>query len=395
MKIEGIKLSNFKAFKDVEMKNLPGFCVIVGANGVGKTTLFSVFEFLKTALESNVSTALFKMGGLKGIDEVRSRGATGNIGIQIKFRQNERSPLITYQLEIATENGKAVVEREVLKYRRGQHGRPWEFLNFSRGMGKAVTNESLESVKTEDKLEREEQRLKKPDILAIKGLAQFERFPAVVTLGNLIEGWHISDIKIDQARPEQLLNYATHLSRTGDNLALVLQFLSEQHPATFNGILEQMKNCVPGVSKIEPKITEEGKVLLNFHDAKFDIPFLAKFVSDGTIKMLAYLVLLHDPETFPLLCVEEPENQLYPELLGSLAEQFRAYARRGGQVLVSTHSPDFLNAVRLEEVFLIERTDDGHSSIAPMSDNEIVVGYMKEGDKMGSLWKQGFFGRLP
>ncbi|MDX8380092.1 MAG: AAA family ATPase [Gallionella sp.] len=73
-------------------------------------------------------------------------------------------------------------------------------------------------------------------------------------------------------------------------------------------------------------------------------------------KMFAYLVLLYDPMPHSLLCVEEPENQLYPKLMQELAEEFRQYANRGGQVLVSMHAPDFLNAVELDEVCWLVKT---------------------------------------
>ena len=147
---------------------------------------------------------------------------------------------------------------------------------------------------------------------------------------------------------------------------------------------------VPGVSSVESKTTEEGRVLLKFQDGAFEDPFLARYVSDGTIKMLAYLTLLYDPDPYPLLCVEEPENQLYPKLLWELAEEFRAYAKRGGQVFVSTHSPDFLNAVNLDEVFWLVKKD-GYTHVRRASDDEQVAAFIAEGDQMGYLWKNGFF----
>jgi len=127
----------------------------------------------------------------------------------------------------------------------------------------------------------------------------------------------------------------------------VTEFLYQHHAGLFREILKKLAQRVPGIVKVDAKVTEEGRVLLRFQDGSFKDPFLSKYVSDGTMKMFAYLVLLNDPSPHPLLCVEEPENQLYPTLLHELAEEFRDYARRGGQVFVSTHSPDFLNAVKL------------------------------------------------
>lgn len=389
MHIESIRLKNFKSFHDVEMKDIPRFCVIVGANGSGKSTLFSVFEFLREALSSNVHTALMKLGGSRGFKEVRTRGVAGNIEMELKFRENEGAPLITYFLSVGEENGRPIVAREILKYRRGSGGQPWHFLDFSHGEGLAVTNE-LDRVTDVKQLERERQKLRSPEILAVKGLAQFERFPAVMTLGNLIENWHISDFHISRARPEQESGYAEHLSREGENLSLVTEYLHSRHPKTFKTILKRMSERVPGINHIDAKVTEEGRVLLRFQDGAFEDPFLARYVSDGTIKMFAYLVLLYDPDPHPLLCVEEPENQLYPTLLWELAEEFRAYAERGGQVFVSSHSPDFLNAVKLEEVFWLIKAQ-GFTSVKRAREDEQIVAFMDEGDQMGYLWKEGFF----
>jgi predicted ATPase len=389
MKIETLRIKNFKAFKDVEMVDIPNFCVIVGANGTGKSTLFNVFGFLKDALTTNVTTALIKQGGNRGFQEVRTRNSDGAIEIEIKFREIPTSPLITYSLQINERNGKVVVEREILKYRRGSGGQPWHFLDFSDGKGVAVINE-LDSVKDSKDLQREEQSLKAPDILAVKGLAQFKRFPAVVALGDLIENWHVSDFHISKARPEQDAGYAEHLSREGENLSLVIQYLYQCHNKVFNEIIQKIKHRVPGISKVEAKTTEEGRVLLKFQDGAFEDPFLARYVSDGTIKMLAYLTLLYDPNPHPLLCVEEPENQLYPRLLPELAEEFRSYSERGGQVFVSTHSPDFLNATKLEEVFWLVK-ENGYTTIKRALDDSQIKVYMDDGDQMGYLWKQGFF----
>lgn len=389
MHIESISLKNFKAFRDTQMLDIPRFCVVVGANGTGKSTLFTVFEFLREALSSNVHTALVKVGGSRGFGEVRSRGATGNIEIEIKFRERDDAPLVTYFLSVGEEHGRPFVEREILKYRRGSGGQPWHFLDFSRGEGEAVTNE-IDDVTDVKQLVREPQKLKSPEILAIKGLAQFERFPAVVALGTLIENWHISDFHINKARPQQEAGYAEHLSREGENLSLVTEYLHNRHPQIFQTILQKLAERVPGISRVDAKTTEEGRVLLRFQDGAFEDPFLARYVSDGTIKMFAYLILLYDPDPHPLLCVEEPENQLYPSLLWELAEEFRSYAERGGQVFVSSHSPDFLNAVRLDEMYWLVK-EQGCTTIKRARDDAQVAAYMADGDQLGYLWKQGFF----
>ena len=385
MQIESIELKNYRLFRDAVLRDLPRFCVVVGANGSGKTTLFDAFSFLKDALTQNVSTAVARRGGFR---ELVSRGEKGPICLTVKFRESG-GRLATYQLEIAEDGGRPVVHREVLKFRRGQSGKPWHFVDFSHGRGTAVTNESAygqEGVEAE----RKEHVLDDPSVLAIKGLGQFKEFRIVSEFRSLIENWHISDFHISDARPSVEAGYAEHLSTHGDNIPQVAQYLYEHHRERFDQILRAMSQRVPGVSKVEARATEDGRLVLRFQDGSFKDPFIARYVSDGTIKMFAYLVLLYDPKPHPLLAVEEPENQLYPELMHELVEEFRDYARRGGQVFVSTHSPEFLNGAKVEEVYWLVKTQ-GFTEIRRASDSELLRNLVAEGDVLGSLWKQGLF----
>lgn len=391
MKIESIRLQNFKAFKAVHLKNIPSFMVVVGANGSGKSTLFDVFGFLHDCLKGNVRQALDKRGRFS---EVLSRGCDpkqDSIVIELQYRMDISgvNRLVTYFLEIVERNGSPIVKREILRYKRGKNGKPFHFLDFEKGYGYAIINEE-DFNKSDEELERETEQVA-PDTLAIKGLGQFERFKAANAFRRLIENWHVSDFHISAARGRKDASGETeHLSESGDNLPLVARYLHEQHPSVFDSILKTMARRVPGVSSVEPKLMDDGYLTLKFQDGSFKTPFLDRYVSDGTIKMFAYLVLLHDPKPHPLLCVEEPENQLYPRLMGELAEEFRSYSNRGGQVFVSTHSPDFLNALELDEVCWLVK-QQGCTEIRRAKDNVQVAAYVAEGDQLGYLWKQGFF----
>jgi len=390
MQIESLRLKNFKSFRDATLVDIPRLCVVVGANGTGKTTLFGVFGFLKDCLLFNVRHALQHRGGFR---EMLTRGAdpAKGIEIEIKFRLEIAgvNRLVTYLVCLGEEKGKPVVLHEVLRYKRGRHGSPFHFLDFRCGVGYAINNEE-DFNRPDEELEREEQRVG-ADTLAISGLGQFERFKAANAFRRLIENWHVSDFHISAARgSKDAVGADDHLSVTGDNLQLVARNIYENHPDVFETIVQRMRDRVPGVAEVTPKPTEDGRLLLQFRDEAFVDPFIDRYVSDGTIKMFAYLVLLHDPHPHPLLCVEEPENQLYPTLLPELAEEFRDYALRGGQVLVSTHSPDFLNALQLDEVFWLVKKD-GCTQVRRARDDAQLAAYMQAGDQMGYLWKQGLF----
>lgn len=385
MQIESLEIRSYRLFRDTKLVDLPRLAIVVGANGSGKSTLFDVFSFLKEALTQNVASAVARRGGFR---ELVSRGENGPISITIKFRESG-GRLATYQLEVADDAGRPVVHREILKFRRGRHGKPWHFVDFSRGRGTAITNEAAygqEGVEAE----RKEHVLDDPSVLAIKGLGQFKEFRVVAEFRRLIESWHISDFHISDARPSAEAGYAEHLSTRGDNIAQVAQYLYENHRDRFDRVLQVMSERVPGVSGVEARPTEDGRLVLRFQDGSFRDPFIARYVSDGTIKMFAYLVLLYDPKPHPLLAIEEPENQLYPELLHELVEEFRDYARRGGQVFVSTHSPDFLNGAALDEIYWLVK-EAGFTTARRASESELLRNLVAEGDLPGGLWKQGLF----
>lgn len=382
-RIESLEIKNYRVFRHIALQNMPRMAVVIGANGSGKTTLFDVFTFLKDALNHDVAAAVTRRGGF---DELKSRGTDGPIQITVKFRAHS-GRLATYHLAINAQEGRALVDHEYLQYRRGQRGQPWRFLDFREGRGQAITNEATYGQAGAVE-ERSEYALNDPSVLAIKGLGQFREFQVISEFRNLIESWFVSDLHIADARPSAEAGFAEYLTPRGDNIAQVAQCLFENHRENFNKVLQAMQFRVPGVSNVEARPTEDGRLVLRFQDGSFKDPFVARYVSDGTIKMFAYLIMLYHPEIQPLLAIEEPANQLYPKLLPRLTEEFRSYSERGGQVFVSTHSPDFLNYVDLKEIIWLVKKD-GFSNVGRGEEKELVRNLIEEGDRPGNLWKQG------
>ena len=266
MKVVNIHIENYKTLKNVDIKNIGQLAVFLGENGAGKSTLFDVFGFMKQCLTENVRSALQSRGGY---DEVHTRDSTGDIYFIFQYRIEEKSPLCTYELRICLDvNKNPVVEQEILRYRRTgiePGGSPWKFIDFSRGTGEAITNEDTEMQNIKD-AKREKFVLDAPDILAIKSLGQMKRFQAAVEFRKLIEDWFVSDFHISAARQTQDISYIEQLSRSGDNLANVTQYLHDKHPDRYKRIIDKMKSKIPGINNVESKQTEEGRIFLRFSD---------------------------------------------------------------------------------------------------------------------------------
>lgn len=392
MIIEEIRIQNFKALKDVHLKSLPSMAVFIGENGSGKSTLFHVFSFLRDCLRKDVRFALEKEGGPRGFREVITRGAalTENIRIEIQFRAEiaGASRLVGYAVEIGLDENKPVVMRERLGYSLNPSDGLVQLIDFSQGKGNVLNNEE-EVLKSSSEVDIQFQSIA-PDTLALASLGLLERFKTAKEVRGQIAGWDVSDFQAGEARGRKMREEGERLSGSGENLSSVAYRLQEEAPEVFGKILETMRRRLPGVGDIKVEVGGDGGLYLRFSERAFDDAFLDLNISDGTLRLFAYLVLLHDPNARRVLIVEEPENQLHPELMAELAEDFQSYAYSGGQVFVSTHSPQFLNAVELGSLFLFRKTD-GIAKIFRLQDDPLSSELIRGGDHPGYLWNQGLF----
>lgn len=382
-RIETLRVRNYRVLQDIELTGLTPLSVFLGPNGSGKSTLFDVFAFLSECFTVGLRSAWDKRNRFK---QLRSRGHDGPISFEIKYRESPRDPLITYFLAIAeTEDGPVVAE-ESLRWRRGkQYGKPYKFLDFSYGEGMVISGERPEM---DD--ERVPEQLESADLLAVSTLGQFARHPRAAALRRFIGGWYLSYLSAESARETPTSGPHERLSRSGDNLPNVIQFLEERHRERLDSILDILASRIPRLQRVDAERLADGRLLLQIKDDPFEEPILARFASDGTLKMLAYLTVLHDPSPPPLVGIEEPENYLHPRLLESLAEECRA-AASNSQLLVTTHSPHFVNALRSDELWVLHRGDDGFARVARASEMPQVTRMEDHGGKLGSLWMEGYF----
>ena len=380
--IEYLKVQNFRALRKVEFKALTPLTVLLGPNGSGKSTVFDVFAFLSECFESGLRRAWDQRGRAK---ELRTRGNIDPVVIELKYREQPRTPLITYHLAIDENRNRPVVKEEWLHWRRKRYGRPFRFLDYREGHGRAASGELPDEHDT-----RSEVPLQSPDLLAVNALGQLADHPRVAALRDFITGWHVSYLSADSARGQPEAGPQERLSKSGDNLANVIQHLAEQYPERLNQIFEVLRQRVPRIERVLSDVMPDGRLLLQIKDAPFNNPVLARFASDGTLKILAYLVLLYDPEPPPFIGIEEPENFLHPRLLPELAEECRAACERT-QLLATTHSPFFLNALRPEEVRVLWRDEQGYTQTSRVADIPGVREFIEEGAYLGHLWMEGYF----
>lgn len=381
-RIELLSVKNYRALRQIELKNLTPLTVFLGPNGSGKSTIFDVFAFLSESFGLGLRKAWDKRGRFK---ELRTRGEDGPIIFEVKYREGKKSPLITYHLEIDEDAHGPFVAREYLSWKRGSHGQPFRFLDFSGGIGEVVTGDLPDEKDT-----RTQERLASRDLLAVNTLGQLAKHPRVGALRRFVTGWYLSYLSADNTRGVPEAGPQERLSSSGDNLPNVIQYLKEQHPQRLAEILSRLTKRVPRLERVDAELMPDGRLLLQVKDAPFERPVMARFASDGTLKMLAYLTLLYDPDPPQLIGIEEPENQLHPRLLPELAEECRNAASLA-QLMVTTHSPFFLNALRPEEAWVLFRTPDGFTQARRVSEMKGIKEFVAEGAQLGNLWMEGHF----
>ncbi|MBN2378222.1 AAA family ATPase [candidate division WOR-3 bacterium] len=381
-RIEYLRVKNYRALKDLELKNLTPLTVFLGPNGSGKSTIFDVFAFLSECFSVGLRKAWDKRNRFK---ELRTRGSSGPIVIELKYREEPESPLITYHLGINEGPKGPFVAEEWLQWRRKPRGRSFRFLDFKCGEGQVTTGEV-----PDEQDDRVPERLDSPELIAVNTLGQFARHPRVSALRRFITGWYLSYITADSTRGIPEAGPQERLSQIGDNLPNVIQFLRERHEERLNKILEVLSERVPRLEKVDAEIMADGRLLLQIKDAPFEKPILAKFTSDGTLKLLAYLTILYDPEPPQLVGIEEPENHLHPRLLPGLAEECRLASERT-QLMVTTHSPFFSNGLKPHELWVLYRDEFGYTRAKKTADMDGIKEFVEEGALLGHLWVEGHF----
>jgi predicted ATPase len=402
-RIEGIRIQNYRALRDVtlgktferqKIKPLPKLMAIIGPNGCGKSSLMDALGFLGDCITSGVEVAC-DMPHRGGFERLRTRGIKDPIKFELYYRENSDSRPISYSLQIDVDrDGLPFVSHERLRQRRrGQSsGQPYSFLEITNGEGFVWAGEASSSEEGTRKIEF---RLTDRQRLGITSYDNVAEQTRVVAFSTFLKGWYLSYFVPNRARDMPMAGAQKHLNREGDNLANYVQFLQRHHPKRFDDVLKRIALKIPGIESIKHEPQKDGRLLLQFNDRGYVDPFYQQDMSDGTLKMFAYLMLMEDPESAPFIGIEEPENGLHHQLLGPLAQEFRKYANQPGgpQVLVTTHSPYFVDELTPAEVWILDKGKDGFSSVERAADIPSIQSMYDEGIQLGSMWFSNHFGR--
>lgn len=405
-KILGIAIQNYGTLKSIKMgklfsdqtgNELGNMVAIIGPSGNGKSTLADAFGFVSDCISTDVESAC-DANNRGGYDQLVSQNSNEPIHFEIYYKENQNSRPITYELTIAKDKyNRPYVKEERLRQRRSgiKRGWPLSFLYLIDGKGYAF--EGVEGGQADDGTidgDRKTVELSDTRKLGIVTLGAMKQYSRIEMFLDFLKSWYLCYFTPDAARQIQTAAPNQHLNRTGSNLNNVAQYMYRENPSEFKKILAEIQTKIPNITKIEPIRLQNGQMVLEFWQKGFEQPFFSQRMSDGTLKLFAYYLLLHEKNPRQLVFVEEPENGLYHQYLANLAIEMKKNVGKGfsKQLFVTTHSPFFVNALSPNQVWVLEKDINGFSIAKQAAAYDFVKDLIDEGASMGDLWYSQYFG---
>lgn len=404
-KVLGIAIKNYGSLKDIKMgkllsaqdgQELDNMVAIIGPSGNGKSTLADAFGFLSDSLAEGVERAC-DARNRGGFQHLLSQGSNGPIHFEIYYKEKSNSSPITYELSVAQDrSGRPYVAEERLRQRRlhQKTGRPLSFLHLQNGKGYAFEGKAG-GQEDDGQIEGDKQEVELSDNrkLGIVTLGAMKQYTRIEKFLNFLRSWYLCYFAPDAARQLQTAAPDPYLNRDGSNLNNVAQYMFREDQIGFQKILEDIQTKIPNIRKIEPIEMQNGQIALAFWQNDFKKPFFSQRMSDGTLKLFAYYMLLHEHNPRQLVFVEEPENGLYHKYMAKLALDMKSNVKKeyAKQLFVTTHSPFFVNALSPEQVWVLSKNDRGFSDIKQAAQFEFVQDLVSQGASVGDLWYSEYF----
>lgn len=382
--MESLRIRNYRVLRDVHLPDLLPLTILIGPNGTGKSTVIDVFAFLSECFAFGLPSAWNKRGGMSGI---RSRDATGPVQFELRYKESRTGPALAYRIAIDERDGQPVVAREQLDWTVAPAQPPFPILHCENGCGSVAPGD----VPCND-AERREQQLASPDLLAVNALGKLREHPRLAALRAYLNGWFMSGLDVAQIRQPAIGGPDSALSPDGSNLPNVVRHLQKSDPAGMAAVLDALAWRVPHVENVSVEVRPDGRNVLMIQEAGSDRPLPAEFISDGTLKMLAQLVMLRHPAPPPLITIEEPERLVQPALWRELGEDYLETTVRT-QLFVASHAPSLIDSLAPEQVRVFARGEDGFAHVRAASEIAGILDHVELDGLLGTAWSQNLFSR--
>lgn len=387
--IRQIQVRGYKSLKDVTLGFRP-VRILIGPNAAGKSNVIDVLRLLSEAVRSDMETAVTRRGGLEAAAFLGSKEKRFSLILDY-FVPDPSAPYsqsdMRYEMDISSRNGGPGVAREALriKMNRGERGAKRIWFEAQWGKGEAIKDpagEDKEKFDTGD-----------PGVLSLKALGFLDTYPRIKALRTFIEGWQFLTVDLGKVREPRRDERANLLLCDASNLANVLRTV--EGTDAYRNVFRNLHSLLEHVTGVSTDL-DRGRVLLFLKEKSFPDPLEALSLSDGTLRLLAIFTALETMPEHGLLCIEEPEHGLHPHLFGPLVDMIRERCPEGDgtrQVLLTTHSPDLVDAATPEEVVTVDKGDGGETLLRELQ-GPTLKKWLKD-FRLGELWRMRQIGGVP
>ena len=346
-KINRVEIDGFRRLIDINLPVKP-FMVLIGANGVGKTSFLDVFSLLSASASGNLNSKLSDLGGIANI---LTRGKSEEISFLVDMNVPGHRPL-EYELHIQPKGNAYSISREILSQHRDGYNEPFKHIDSADGDiryyeidGKRLTWPEWEPNPNETSLAQVPKMFRQPE--------EMRRILATATQYHVLDVGPRAPVKLPQA-----MKPATLPGPDGEDIVPYLYYLRESDRNRFDVIVDSLKSAFPGFVELNFPPVAAGMLAMTWKDRNFNKPFYMNELSEGTLRFLWLASLLQSPNLSTVTMIDEPEVSLHPELLSLLADLMREASSRT-QLIVATHSDRFIRFLKPEEVVVMDINEEG------------------------------------
>lgn len=391
--IKEITLQNFYSFQNTTIRLKQDHNLLIGINGSGKSNLLRAFRLLK---EGMAGTGLKKhiLNHLGGFDNIFFKGKTENQAISIRYVFDTQ--MITnfskgfrftddmiYQITLS----KVPSTQNYAVSEKISNTKGFIYLDFENGMGHLT-----EKVDTDHKTRLVRYQDFDPQELVLGEISDSDRYFALTTLKKAIREMVVYDYfdttPKSPIRKPMLPTSEKKLAEDGTNLPQILNTIKINHKTHYRKIAEMLNEVNPNFVGFDFNMIG-GNIELMLDERDLQSSIHVSNISDGTLRYLCLLAILYNPERGNLVCIDEPEVGLHPDMILNIANAIKEAAEQS-TILISTHSDNLLNYFEIEDISVFEKDENNATQVQTYTQEQFADWY--DEFSVGKMWKQGDFG---
>lgn len=383
MRVRRLQIEGFRRIEKVDLE-LGGLSVLIGPNGVGKTSFLDVLLLLGEAMKGGLSRGVARRGGMS---RIVSRGSATRLAVRLETeplpwpqQAIAKSPLV-YELELVPQGPGYSIFREQLTQQRDQ---PQPFKYIQR-----TANDTRFFDVQANTLERPSWPFDTDELALAQVPRTFldaERFRDSLASTRSYFPISLDDHSVLRL-PQTLQPNVQFPSPGGEDLVSALYRLRGEHSDVYQELMDFVTSAFPGFEKLEFPLVAGGQAALAWHEAGMKALF-ANELSSGTLRFLHLAAMLLSPELPPILLVDEPELSFHPELLRRFAELVIDASART-QLVVATHAASLVRWLKPEHIVVVQRSDAG--AVLTRGDR-LDLGHWLETYTLDQLWQMNVIG---